>query len=642
MLYRIEQGSVSLGGEIILDHIDFHIKGKEKIALVGRNGSGKTTLLRLIAGELTLDRDDKRQTPGIWTARDTSMGMLSQNIFSHSDMEKTVEDLIMDLCPQKDPYSREYYDYSLEYHKIFTGLGFGKEDHNRVLKSFSGGEQTRIALIGLLLMEPDILLLDEPTNHLDLSAVFWLEEHLKGYPGAVVIVSHDRYFLDQTVEAVWELSAGKVKRYAGNYTGYRRIRQKEREIQLKKYEAFMQESARLTALIERYKHKPSKASMARSKRKVLERMEKVEKPAPEQVHLFTDDICPREVGSKRVLEADKLKIGYTFPIKEISLTVKRGQKIGIIGANGTGKTTFLKTIAGVIPAISGKILMGRGIHAGYYDQHTARKLSDKRVFEHFSACFPQMNRQDAKKILGHYLFRGDETGKRLDDLSGGERSRLYLAEMLTEGLNLLLLDEPTNHMDIPARETLESAFQAYKGTILFISHDRYFIKELAGSLLIFEEDKVMYYPFGYEHYQEHLKKEQERKDGVTAAIEAENTRIVSELHAVPERKRIQSARLNTDQSFTDWQLGLAAEGLMQCREALCRLEERKEMLLQGKDMMEEEKDAEAISIDIRDYLQQLAGWQEEYERAMTRYQQACLLWYEKYMDYEEAFASYRE
>ena len=633
MLYQIRQGTVSLSGETILKHIDFYIKGKEKIGLIGRNGSGKTTLLRLIAGELSLDRDDKSPDSGIFMARDSSIGMLSQSVFKEEDLEKSVEELILSICPVKDPFSERYRYYMVSYQKMFTGLGFCAEDNKRKISSFSGGEQTRIGLIRLLLMEPDILLLDEPTNHLDLLAVRWLEEYLAVYPGAAVIVSHDRYFLDQTVEVIWEMSAGRLTRYAGNYSVYREEKRKILRIQEKKYQEQQSEIARLSALIEKYKHKPRKASMARSKRKVLERMEKIEKPAADEAHIFTGEILPKETGSKRVLTTEKLVIGYDTPLKEITLSVRRGQKIGIIGANGTGKTTFLRTIAAKQDSLSGKCQLGMGIHVGYFDQFSADISSNERVFEHFSKRFPERDSKDIRRILGHYLFTGEDAGKKIEDLSGGEKSRLILAELLTRAPNLLLLDEPTNHMDIPARETLESAFSSYRGTMLFISHDRYFVKEVASSLLIFEDERVMYYPFGYDHYQEYLKKQRDRQSGVSITIEAENTRIVQELHAVPDRRKIQGARFSQEQSYTDWQLSLTAKSLDTCRNRLQDLMDEKERALES---------AEYWKGYLSDDSREEKEWNQTFETAMNEYHQTCLRWYDSYIDYQEAFASYRD
>lgn len=633
MLYSIRQGSVSLGGELILDHIDFFIKGREKAGVVGPNGAGKTTLLKLIHGDLKPDRDDRLHEEVVWTARDTSIGMLSQTAFSKEDMLKTVEELIMELCPVKDAGSRDYHDYSLQYQRIFTGLGFKGEDSRKEIRSFSGGEQTKIALIGLLLMEPDILLLDEPVNHLDFDAVSWLEDYLAAYPKAVLVVSHDRYFLDRTVEVVWELSAGKLHRYAGNYTAYRDSKRHEYKLAWKKYQAQEAEIARLTALIEKYKHKPRKAAMARSKRKVIDRMEKIEKPRDEDSYTFTRSIVPAKPGPKRVLMADKLVIGYDHPLREITLAVRRGQKIGVIGANGTGKSTFLKTLGGRQASLSGRLIINEGVSLGYFDQLTAGKTSDQRVYEHFSTRFPQLDIGEVKGILARYLFRGSDTGKKICDLSGGEKSRLYLAELLQEGYNLLLLDEPTNHMDIAGKETLESAFKAYTGTILFVSHDRYFIRELADALLIFEEDRVLYYPFGYDHYREDQEKRKKRGAlaGVSAAVEAENTRIIAELKAVPDRKRMQSASLSTNQAQADWELGLARQALEECRMRLDGLMEKKDSYEAGKDFWE--------TYDTKD--RWTVNWQDDYEKEMTSYQQACLHWYEKYIEYKEEFSSYQ-
>lgn len=671
MRYQIKNGTVSLKGETILDHIDFEIRGNEKIALVGKNGAGKTTLLRLIAGELPLDRNDKRFDAGIFLARNTTIGMLRQNV-AQEEKERTVEELLLALCPSDDLYSRERYDFEQEYDRIFTAFGFTRADKNKKLGEFSGGEQTKIAMIRLLLSRPDILLLDEPTNHLDVETVEWLEDYIRNYEKAAVIVSHDRYFLDAVAGTVYELEKGGLTRYAGNYSAYRKQREKNRQIQMKKYLAQQEEIKRLTELIGRFKHKPKKAAMARSKKKVLERMERVERPSGENVHIFTEAITPRIPGSKWVLDAEKLRIGYhrqAGNVPEITLRVRRGQKIGIIGANGTGKTTFLKTILGQIPPLSGKVQLGNNIEAGYFDQHSGQLHSEKRVLEHFHDCQPSLTLKEAKTLLGHYLFRGEDTGKKVNELSGGEKSRLVLAEILESRPNLLVLDEPTNHMDIPAKETLESAFRSYTGTILFISHDRYFIKEVADALLIFSEDGVTWYPFGYEHYVEHLRKKKEYGWAGAEAVAVENTRLIEGLKEVPEKTRMQSARFSTEQSYADWQLTLAGEQLKKTQRAIEQFLDKTAESLPFDEKLpgcresisgapEQTTDMEtlpdcgtAIEMPIQHTnamniliarTQAHCRWQEEYETLQQRYTEACLLWYEKWQEYEEAFAGYAE
>ncbi|MCD8019284.1 MAG: ATP-binding cassette domain-containing protein [Clostridiales bacterium] len=644
MRYQINKGTVSLQGETILNHIDFEIRGNDKIGLVGKNGAGKTTLLRLIAGELSLDRDDKRFTSGIYLARNTTIGMLHQNAVSGKDM--TVQDKILELCPSKDIYSVERYEFEKEYDRIFTGFGFSKKEKYRKIGTFSGGEQTKIAMMELLLSKPDILLLDEPTNHLDVQAVEWMEDYIRSYDKAVVIVSHDRFFLDRTVEIVYDLTDGKLTRYVGNYSDYRKQRDKNHQIQIKNYRAQQKEIERLTELIETIKHKPKKASMARSKKKVLERMQKIERPPEDMAHVFAEKMEPLILGSKWVFDADKLFIGYDKTLQEITLRIRRGQKTGIIGANGTGKTTFLKTITQQIAPLSGRCQLGNRIEIGYYDQHTGEVESEKRVFEHFSEAHPDLTIKEVKTILARYLFRGEETGKKISDLSGGEKSRLVLAEILESRPNFLVLDEPTNHMDIPAKETLESAFSAYTGTILFISHDRYFINEIADALLIFEKDHVSYYPFGYEHYLEHLRKKEELGWAGAEATAVENTRLVQGLDEVPRKTRMQSAGYSTEQSYTDWQLELAVRQLQQAGEAwerflLLPLED--EINISG---MEVKHSGDSrIGQDVIIWMQWdsiCAQRKEEGKRLEDAYTKACLEWYEKWQDYEDAFRTYRD
>lgn len=631
MRYQIENGTVSLGGKTILDHIDFSVKGREKVAVVGRNGAGKTTLLRLISGELSLDRDDKNFGKGIKTDRELSIGFLHQQSFQ--DVEKTVEQEIISLINEEDIFSRERYYFEKEYDRIFTGFGFQKEDKKKKIKQFSGGEQTKLALIKLLLSKPDILLLDEPTNHLDIASVEWLEEYLASYEKAVIMVSHDRFFVDRTTEIIYELADGKLTRYVGNYTEYKRQKEKQREVQQKKYDAQQKEITRLNELIEKFKHKPKKASMARSKKKVLERMQRVERPDKEEAYVFKEKLEPITLGAKNVLETEHLKIGYTIerPIKELTLRIRRGQKIAVLGANGAGKSTFFKTIIGELPPISGKYVIGKGIMTGYFDQHSGEISLEKRVEEYFGECFPKLTEKEKRQVLGKYLFRSQKANMKISDLSGGEKSRLVLAEILESRPNFLVLDEPTNHMDLPAKETMESAFAAYTGTMLFISHDRYFVSKIADALLLFEEDGVKYYPFGYEHYLHMLKKKREGTQTWAEVVEAENTALVEGLFAVPSKERHQTARFSTEQSYTDWQLALAKEEL-----------EKYEIQLEKQ---QEEIEFAEQTVTFEEY--QSGNWkikkeelQKQFEKIAEEYQEQCLIWYEKWQEYEEAFLDY--
>ena len=566
MLYQITDGTVSAGGHVILSHVDFEIKGNEKIALVGQNGAGKTTLLKLIAGEISLDRDDRRQGAGVTSSRRLTVGMLKQQAFS--DREQTVEEILLAACPFRDTFARERFEYEQEYDRIFTGFGFARADKHKKIGDFSGGEQTKIALIRLLLEKPDILLLDEPTNHLDIATIQWLEQYLKWYEHAVVLVSHDRFFLDQVAEAVVEVSDGKLTRYAGNYSEYRTEKRKRIERQQKAWERQKEEEDRLNGVIERFRHKPTKASFARAKKKQLERMERVEKPVEDDVHLFTGNIEPLIPGSKWVFEAEHLKIGYDRPLLEITMRIRRGQKLGILGANGAGKSTFLKTVAGLLQpfqekdrSVERRCVLGNNITIGYFDQHSAEIQSDKSVAEHFHDLFPALTEKEVRNILGMYLFTGKLASRRVSDLSGGEKARLVLAELLQSRPNFLILDEPTNHMDVQAKETLESAFQAYQGTILFVSHDRYFIRQVAQSVLIFEETGPMYYPFGYEHYLEKRQKAEAYGEELSAQVKAEDAALLEGMRTVPKAERHRLREFSTEEAYADWKLRLVYEKL---------------------------------------------------------------------------------
>ena len=692
MLYQIKDGTVSAGGQTILSHIDFYIKEKEKIAVVGKNGAGKTTLLRLLAGELTPDRDDsrgsygrsndmvtgaatagsdldgtakrtqraKKKKPsgnpetGITMSRNITIDMLRQADKSNQDL--TIEQILLESCPDKDTFSKERFDYEMEYDRLFTGFGFEKSDKTRLFRSFSGGEQTKISLIKLLLKKPDLLLLDEPTNHLDMKTVEWLEDYLINYPKAVVIVSHDRAFLDAVATGVYELENGALHRYAGNYTQYRQQKLKNLQIQRKAYERQQAEIAHNNELIEKFKHKPKKAAFARSRKTMLARMKLIEKPVEDEAHIFTGNIEPQFPGGKWVYEAKELKIGYDGrALLELSLRIRRGQKIAVIGDNGIGKSTFLKTVAGLIPPIKGTSQLGSNLLVGYFDQQSALIDSDKTVRDHFHELFPALVEKELRKTLGMYLFGGANASKRISSLSGGEKSRLVLAELLTGRPNLMILDEPTNHMDIPAKETLESAFKAYTGTMLFVSHDRYFIKQVADAILVFENDKVMYYPFGYDHYISRLKASQD--GNLPALMQAKDAAMVEALAAVPKRERHETRQLSTDEAYLEWKLTLAAEPMMKAAdeaekvyEELCEAEIalKAEMLRScdfcekiscGNNLAVEDKSCDISNGKLNQNIINTDTTKEnvdklrlQYEKVADSWTNECIKWYDIYLN----------
>lgn len=692
MLYQIKDGTVSAGGQTILSHIDFYIKEKEKIAVVGKNGAGKTTLLRLLAGELTPDRDDsrgsygrsndmvtgaatagsdldgtakrtqraKKKKPsgnpetGITMSRNITIDMLRQADKSNQDL--TIEQILLESCPDKDTFSKERFDYEMEYDRLFTGFGFEKSDKTRLFRSFSGGEQTKISLIKLLLEKPDLLLLDEPTNHLDMKTVEWLEDYLINYPKAVVMVSHDRAFLDAVATGVYELENGALHRYAGNYTQYRQQKLKNLQIQRKAYERQQAEIAHNNELIDKFKHKPKKAAFARSRKTMLARMKLIEKPAEDEAHIFTGNIEPQFPGGKWVYEAKELKIGYDGrALLELSLRIRRGQKIAVIGDNGIGKSTFLKTVAGLILPIKGTSQLGSNLLVGYFDQQSALIDSDKTVRDHFHELFPALVEKDLRKTLGMYLFGGANASKRISSLSGGEKSRLVLAELLTGRPNLMILDEPTNHMDIPAKETLESAFKAYTGTMLFVSHDRYFIKQVADAILVFENDKVMYYPFGYDHYISRLKASQD--GNLPALMQAKDAAMVEALAAVPKRERHETRQLSTDEAYLEWKLTLAAEPMMKAAdeaekvyEELCEAEIalKAEMLRScdfcekiscGNNLAVEDKSCDISNGKLNQNIINTDTTKEnvdklrlQYEKVADSWTNECIKWYDIYLN----------
>ena len=538
MLYQISNGAVAFGDDVILHSIDFEIRNTEKIAIVGRNGCGKTTLLKLISGEVEMEKLDSDESAFIAKAGNPEIGYLKQIAFDDPDvtLEQEVRKCFVKMDERKAELARaaaelehDYSDekvarytameeafkddggyyYEKEYEVMIRKFGFSDDERKKPIRDFSGGQQTKIAFIKLLLSKPDILLLDEPTNHLDVTTIEWLEGYLKSYPKAVVVVSHDRMFLDNVVDVVYEIEYGTARRYPGNYTNFIARKKENYDKQMKDHIAQQKEIERLQRMVTRFKGKPTKTAMAQSKQKAIDRMVIIEAPDKYDNKTFHANFQPEKETGNDVLYTSELAIGYDHPLSVVSLDLKRGEKLGILGGNGLGKSTFLKTIVGKIPALSGEYRFGTNVQIGYFDQQMAMYTSNKTVLDDFWDEYPNLTETEARNALGAFLFSGEDVFKNVNMLSGGEKVRLALCKILKTRPNVLVLDEPTNHMDIVGKETLESMLKDYKGTLIFVSHDRYFVKKVATQLLVFEDGTTNLYQFGYEQYQEKLDREAE-------------------------------------------------------------------------------------------------------------------------------------
>lgn len=533
MRIEIINGSVEYDGNTVLSEINFSVSDKEKIALVGRNGSGKTSILKCISGEVPLvsgTGDEKLSfsisgAPKIGYLQQVSLNdelTLQQEILSaYKDVVGLENKLQILLDKMSDnpsdenvgAYSRAMerfeniggYLYKKEYLTAVSKFGFSAEDLDKKLSCFSGGQRTKIALMKLLLEKPDVLLLDEPTNHLDIAAVEWLEGYLKNYKNSVVIVSHDRMFLDRIVGVVYEIEYGVTTRYKGNYTAFLAQKQQAYDKALKDAKWKSAEIDRLRKIVERFRYKATKAAMAQSKLKEIERLGTVETPRRFDTSTFASSFQPEYESVRDALFVKDLVFGYDKPLGEISLAVERGQKIGVIGSNGTGKSKLLKTITGLIPPLSGDVRFGVKTRVGYFDQTIAATKSELSVLEDFRADFPELNDGEIRKTLGGFLLSGDDVFKCVKDLSGGEKVRLALSKIFRRRPNFLILDEPTNHMDIIGKETLEKLLMDFSGTVIVVSHDRYLINRVAKSLIVFENGGVRYFDGTFDEYEEREK-----------------------------------------------------------------------------------------------------------------------------------------
>lgn len=532
MLYKIKNGAVTLGNKTILEEINFEVKNQEHVSVVGRNGCGKTTLLRAIIGDISIEEGISEEQLVITKLGNFNIGYIRQDAILDEDVTmldeilKAYEEIInIEKKLKKLEYQleNEYnekllnkyqdlqfyyqtiggYEYKKEYELALLKFGFVESDKQKKNREFSYGQRTKIAFLRLILSKPDLLLLDEPTNHLDMTAIEWLEGYLESYPKMLVVVSHDRMFLDRVCNVTYEIEYGSLKRYSGNYSFYEKQKKDEYKRNLSNFERQQKEIERLQKIADRFRYKPSKASMALSKLKQIERMVKINEPLKENRKSFYCNFNPLEESYRDVLKVKGLKFGYDKVLGEVNFSLERGERLGIIGENGTGKSTLLKTILGNIPKLSGKYVFGNRVSIGYFDQNVESLGNEDIVLDVMRKEFPLLTIEELRTSLGTFGFSGDMVFQKVESLSGGQKVKLLLCKIMKSRPNVLILDEPTNHLDILSRETIEELLLQYQGTVIFISHDRYFVKKVATCLLVFENGQVNYYKGDYDYYLSH-------------------------------------------------------------------------------------------------------------------------------------------
>lgn len=545
MYYKINNGSVTLGANTILEDINFYVKDNDKIGIVGRNGCGKTTLLKAITNEYTLSNgyDDLK----IESSNDFKIGYVKQNITDNLNMKmidyikESYSDILeienkLNSLEQKlsNSYSEQvlnkYNDlqneyiykggntYKKEYEIALKRFEFTDIDKEKLLNEFSGGQLTKLSLIRLLLSKPDLLILDEPTNHLDINSIEWLENYLKNYKKSIILVSHDRMFLDNICNIIYDIEYGELKRYVGNYSSFVKQKEQDYEKQLKDYEYQQKEIKRLQYIADRFRYKPTKAKMAMSKLKQIEKMVKIDKPNKSNTKTFKINLKTEENSYRDVLKVKNLSIGYDKELCKLSFNLERQDKLGIIGENGIGKSTLIKTLTGLIPPLSGKYIYGDRVSIGYFSQNFENLDNNNTVYEEIDKTYPSMTPNEIRTLLGSFEFTGEDVFKKINDLSGGEKVKLSLCKILNNKPNLLILDEPTNHLDIISKDTIEKILTNYNGTIIMVSHDRYLINNVCNKLLVFENNEAKLYNYGYKEYLEKRKvdiptlKEEPKKD----------------------------------------------------------------------------------------------------------------------------------
>ena len=597
MILACQNISKAFGADEIIQHASFHIEENEKAAIVGINGAGKTTLLRIIMGELEADEGE------VSLAKNKSIGYLPQNpdiagnrtiyeevLSAKQDLIAMQQELIRmeqqmsllkgeDLEKLMESYNRRNLEfeqkggasYKSEVTGVLKGLGFLDEEFTKQMQELSGGQRTRVCLGKLLVTKPDVILLDEPTNHLDIGSITWLETFLLNYKGAVVIVSHDRYFLDRVVRKVVELDRCKVSVFSGNYSDYAVKKAQVREAQLKQYYNQQQQIKHQEEVIAKLKsfNREKSIRRAESREKMLDKIERLEKPVEENTDIHLR-LTPRIASGNDVLSVDGLAKSYPGQrlFGDLSFEIKRGERVALIGDNGTGKTTILKIINGMVQADGGTVRLGANVHIGYYDQEHQVLHKEKTLVEEISDEYPSLTNTEIRNVLAAFLFTGDEVFKRISELSGGERGRVSLAKLMLSEANFLILDEPTNHLDITSKEILEQALNLYAGTVFFVSHDRYFINKAATRILDLTGETLVNYIGNYDYYLEKCKEltpiYAPGKEAVQKAEEASSNKTEWK-----QKKEAQARlrKLENDRKRTEGQIEAAEQRVKELEEA---------------------------------------------------------------------------
>lgn len=623
MQISIKNAAVEYDGTPVLTQVDFTIREKEKIALVGRNGCGKTTLLKVLAGRLECEKGLGEDNFGIYKSGNPTVGFLeqvSQNsdgrtmldeiLGAYSELLKTERAMDEALArlekDSNEQNTRTYSDlhekfdrlggylYKKEYLTALKKFGFTDEELSKPLSEFSGGQRTKIALLKLLLSKPDVLLLDEPTNHLDLQAIEWLEKYLIAYKGSCIIVSHDRMFLDKIVNVVYEIEYGEATRYNGNYSAFIAQKKQNYDKALKDSLQRKKEIDRLNAIVERFRYKASKAAMAQSKLKQIQRIGEIGTPMSFDTSTFRANFRPACESVEKTLILEDLSFGYSNELGHLNMTVRRGQKVGIIGQNGTGKSTLVKTIMRLIPALGGHVIYGLHAEIGYFDQTLTQSFSTLTVLEDFQNEFPMLTNTEARSALGAFLFSGDDVFKQICDLSGGEKVRLALCKIFKKRPNVLILDEPTNHLDIIGKETLEAMLLEYPGTVITVSHDRYFINRICDRLIVFENGEAQIFDGTYAEY------EQKRSEAEDGALSSDTVSV---------RKKGKSASVGNERNKKLHRIGVLEDKMRIITE---QIDELKRKMSEDASVYTDYKKIAELEADIAELQDKLAPFEEEW------------------------------